>query len=428
MALAPSTRARGANVQVKSAFEDVYGTPPDSGTWFVMPIVSHGLGAEQALIDNDLLGLGREPQDPTLDVVVNDGDVVVPVDIRNFGRILRLAFGAATVTGSAAKASGSYAFASQPAAGSTITVNGVVFTFVSATPTGNQILIGVNLAATLANAVTALNASSIAAVDIATYSTTTGALNIVADDGGAGGNAFTITASSSPASNATPSAATLTGGTLATHTFGSGASALPAMSIEVGHPEVPAFTRNYGARLNQLKIAMARSGLLNATCSLVCKGETAPVGSTIDSSPSSMVPKRFAQAAGAITKDGAALGSVVSAEFTYSNNLDKVDTITADGEIEDVDPAMAMASGNIKVRFANTTLLSAATNNTPVSLTFGWTFGAFSLLFTVQRVFLPRVKRPVDGPNGVLATFNWQASGALGTMMTAVLVTDVSAF
>lgn len=86
-------RARGANAVMAAAFESTYGTAPVSG-FKKLPFVSAALGDEQGLIASDLLGYGREPLPPSRDVVNNEGDVVVPVDLRNFGQWLKLAMGA----------------------------------------------------------------------------------------------------------------------------------------------------------------------------------------------------------------------------------------------------------------------------------------------------------------------------------------------
>ena len=91
-------RARGANAKIVGAFETTYGTPPASG-FMPLPFVRSTLGPEQGLVEDDLLGNGREKYDPTLDVVVNDGQVVVPVDLRNFGHWLKLLLGAPTTSG-----------------------------------------------------------------------------------------------------------------------------------------------------------------------------------------------------------------------------------------------------------------------------------------------------------------------------------------
>jgi len=320
MAVAP-TRARGSNAVVAGSFEATPGVvPANSDAWFAIPLVSHSLGEERPLISSDLLGQGREMQDPVMDVATNDGDVVVPVDVRNFGRWLRLFFGDPAVTGA---------------------------------------------------------------------------------------------------------------GTF-THVFKSGLAVLPSMSIEVGSPEVPAFSVNRGARGNQLRIAQTRSGLLNATCSLICIGETDPVPATVGAAvPAALATTRFPQATGSVKKDGVLLGSVVGADFTFSNQLEKVETIQPDGRIEDSDPGMAMMSGSVTVRFKDLALLSAASSSppAPVELAFGWTVGEFSLVFVVPRVFLPRPKRPITGPNGIQAQFNWQAAkGAGGNSVVITLVNDVPSY
>jgi hypothetical protein len=310
-------RARGANAIMAAAFETTYGTPPASG-YRKLPFVSSALGEEQNLIPSDLLGYGREPLPPSKDVVNNDGDVVVPVDLRNYGNWLKLFMGAPTTT---------------------------------------------------------------------------------ADSG------------------------------VSTHVFTSGALALPSMTVEVGMPEVPSYGQNFGVRGNTMRVQMQRSGLLTATLGLIAQGEkkfAAPQSGTLAEAS----VERFSPFQGAITRAGQPLGSVVSADFTYSNNLDKVETIRSDGRIEDADPGMVMMSGSIAVRFADTVLLDQATAGTPVELTFGWvTDASRSLVFRVPAVYLPRAKTPVTGPAGVQATFQWQAArDASGKTVVATLVNNVPSY
>jgi hypothetical protein len=417
-------RARGANSHLYGKFETAYGTPP-AGNYLQFPFVSCNLGVEQGLIESDLLGQGRESYDPTLDVVNNDGDVTVPVDARAFGDWLNLLLGAATTIANGS-ATGDIVFSSQPANSSTITINGSAFTFVTGSPTGAQIQIGVDLATTIANAVTALNASSDANVTPATYSAVGGtALHVAYDTTGLAGNAFTLAADAN--SHGTPSGATLSGGGNK-HTFTSGGQNLPAISLETAKPDVPSYEMNYGVRANTLKIDMKRSGLLNAVISCIAKGASPMSGTSGAGTPTPIDVARFAQATGQITQDGVQLGSVVAASVAFTNNLDKVETIAPDGEIEDADPGMAMASGNVTVKFKDQVLIDKATGRDPVALTFGWTFGAFSLLFTFPRVFLPRPKVPITGPAGIQASFDWQGSGAEGPVMTVDLVNDVTGY
>jgi len=66
------------------AFETTYGAPPVGG-FTKMPFASTSLGAEQPLLNSELLGYGRDPLAPIKDAVTAHGDVVVPLDAEAFG-------------------------------------------------------------------------------------------------------------------------------------------------------------------------------------------------------------------------------------------------------------------------------------------------------------------------------------------------------
>lgn len=123
---------------------------------------------------------------------------------------------------SAPTAFGSVTYSVNPVAASTVTIGGTAVTYVAALTTGNQILIGSTLAATLANAVTFLNQSSDTNLSKAVYSVNQAgtALQIVYKTAGTSGNAFTLAASVG-----TVSGATLLGGT------GTDISAMMGMTV-----------------------------------------------------------------------------------------------------------------------------------------------------------------------------------------------------
>ena len=56
-------RVQGARAQMALAYEMVYGTPPVSG-FRLMPCTRATLGAEQPLLESELLGYGRDPLAP----------------------------------------------------------------------------------------------------------------------------------------------------------------------------------------------------------------------------------------------------------------------------------------------------------------------------------------------------------------------------
>ncbi|MDP1669699.1 phage tail tube protein [Phaeovulum sp.] len=215
-----------------------------------------------------------------------------------------------------------------------------------------------------------------------------------------------------------------------THEFRSGGWSLPSMSIETGMPEVPRYAMYSGCILDQLSWQVQRSGLLTATAKLVAQGET--VGTTTSAgTPAELALQRFGHFNGAVSRNGAALGNLVSAEITYANNLDRIETIRADGKIEGADPSIAALTGRIEVRFADSTLVSQALNGDPCEISFAYALpSGESLTLTAHAVYLPRPRLEIAGPQGVQARFEWQAArdATLGRMCTVTLVNSVEAY
>ena len=314
-------RAQGARAQMALAFETTYGTPPtpdsEGSGYTKMPFASTSLGAEQPLLNSELLGYGRDPLAPIKDAVTSDGDVVIPIDASSFGFWLKAAFGDPTTTGTAP---GPF-----------------------------------------------------------------------------------------------------------THAYQSGSWTLPSMSIETGMPEVPRFAMYSGCVLDQITWQMQRSGLLTATARLVAQGET--VGTTTSAgTPAALALQRFGHFNGAITRNGTPLGNVVSAEITYANNLDRIETIRADGRIDGADPSIAALTGRIEVRFADQVLVDQAINGEPCAMEFAYVLpSGESFTFTVHAVYLPRPRIEISGPQGVQASFDWQAAqdATEGRMCTATLINNI---
>lgn len=312
-------RAVGANSRTAIAFEATYGTKPASG-FIRMPFASNGLGASQPLIDNELLGFGRDPIAPIKDALTVDGDIVVPIDVDSWGHWLKAAFGAPTTTGT-----GPY-----------------------------------------------------------------------------------------------------------THTFTTGASSLPSFTAEKQMPDASTFLLHTGCRVNQLQWTMQRSGNVSATVGIIGKNE-GKNATTQAGTLSEPTLTRFGSFNGCIKRGVSNLANVVSAEVTYSNGLDPVETIVCggDGTIEDVEPGMASLTGSLTVRFADQGLLDAAINGTASELVFEYTRSTGEeFRITAHEVYLPRPRVQIDGPNGVQATFDYQAAldTSAGQMATIELINSVSSY
>ncbi len=306
-------RAIGANCRLLMIPEATYGTAP-AGDWLRMPFLSCDLGAEQPLLDADVIGVGssRDPAAPFLDTVTVQGQVVVPVDLVNIGHWLRLLLGPPTTTGTSP--------------------------------------------------------------------------NFI-------------------------------------HSFGSGAAALPSNSIEIGYPDVPNYDLCSGVRADTLEIDFSPTGPATATFGLMGQGSTRGASSS-GGTPTSAAYTAFNKAQGAISRNGSALAQVTGARLTYANGMEMVRTIRADRKVEGVDPGIARATGQITARFADTTLLTQAQNNTAAEFAFSYAIDANrNLTFTLHEVYLALAKTPIEGPGGVEASFEFRAAyNATATrMMTAVL-------
>lgn len=428
-------RARGANAVAALGFETVPGVPAAPNTYYRVAFASADLGEEQALIESELLGFGRDPQQPSRGPADASGSFTVPLDARLFGLWLKTLMGSpTTTTGLAAK--GSFTATAQPANNATISAGGQDFTFVAGAPAANQIKIGASLLETLTNAVRALNASAVAGVAAATYRLgfRGNAIEVVHDALGTAGNSFALAASSSPASNITVSAPTLTGGAAAGakhHTFVGGAQDLPSASIEIGHPEVPNYALNAYVMANTLGIQLQRTGQLNATIGLLAQGEY-PATASVAGSLIELIIERFSQFSGSVLRDGVPIADLVSGQFNLSNGLDTVPGLRGDGRITGIDPGMLGVTGQVGVRFSTRDLLTIAENGTPIELEFRWAIPNtnWALTFVVHQVYLPKPKTAVEGPGGIVHTYAWQGSEhpTLHRTVTAVLVNDVAAY
>ncbi|MBZ0130211.1 MAG: hypothetical protein K8F59_13955 [Rhodobacteraceae bacterium] len=215
-----------------------------------------------------------------------------------------------------------------------------------------------------------------------------------------------------------------------THVFTTGNWTLPSLSIETAMPEVPRYAMYSGCVLDQISWQMQRSGLLTATAKLIAQGE-AVATTTAAGTPTGWSLRRFGHFNGSIKRDGINLGNIVSANIQYANNLDRIETIRSDGRIDGADPSIAALTGKMDIRFADQVLMTQALNGTASELEFAYTLGSGeSLTVTAHAVYLPRPRIEIQGPQGVQASFDWQAAfdATAGQMCTLTLVNDIEVY
>jgi hypothetical protein len=424
----PKLRVYGADATLLACRETSYGIAPPP-PYRSLDFKTVDLSSEQPIADDPLLGRGRNAQDPYRGLITDEGAVDIPLDLRGTGFWFTSLFGDPTTTQT--KATAYIAFSGQPLANSSIVLNGVTWTFVGGTPSGNQTQIGASLDATLTALAADLNASADAQVAKCTYTANADLdrLEVQFDAVGVAGNAFTLAASAN--SSGTASGPTLTGGGYE-HVWTSGGDAIPSYTIEVGHPKlaVPVFFRHLGTVMESLAFELGQQGPANAKLQLVAQSEEQAPAS-IDAAPSAYTLKRFTQARGYVRKGGAALAGITGGSLSFSNNLERVRVIRDDGKIEAADPTIATCTGALKARFDGATLLAEAANGDPVAIEYGFTMAeGWSLSFELFRTFLPKPKYSITGPGGVEASFDWRAAfdEASGTMLRVSLLNDVTGY
>jgi hypothetical protein len=129
-------------------------------------------------------------------------------------------------------------------------------------------------------------------------------------------------------------------------------------------PKVPAFFIHAGVKLNSIALEFTRSGAAAATINAIAQGETR-FATTQGGAPTSLTFNRISQFQGSIKRAGSPVGNLAGGSVTYSNNLEKIETIRDDGLIEGADPTIAALTGKVNVRFADTTLIDLAASGTP---------------------------------------------------------------
>lgn len=215
-----------------------------------------------------------------------------------------------------------------------------------------------------------------------------------------------------------------------THVFKSGATTLPAFSMEKAFPEVPAFDMYMGVKANTLSFDLSPSGAANATIGLMGLSETTATTSGAGT-PVFTQSQRFYRPSGTITKDGATLAKVTGGSAQFSNGMAGVRTVRPDNRIDSIDLGQSTAGGDLRVRFQDNVLKTQAISGTPCALAYGFTISATkSILFEFPRVYLSRPGISVTGPTGIELPVGWQAAfdQTAGCLMRVTLKNQITAY
>lgn len=196
-----------------------------------------------------------------------------------------------------------------------------------------------------------------------------------------------------------------------THVYKAGATVanMPSSSFEVAYPLVPHFDVLTGVKADTMEVEFSPSGAATASFGVVGRGSTTAV-TTGAGTPVAFAYAPFSRNQGTITRGGSALGNVTAANLRVTNNHDVIQTIRNDLLIEGADPGLYAVTGQITVRFADTTLLTQARDGTAAAIELGYSLNANrNVVFRMANTMLALAKTPIEGPGGVQAAFDFVA-------------------
>lgn len=425
-------RGKMTDVLLKSQSDFATAAAGDYARTFVYELtLAEAFGLPDDPILNPARTNDRDPTAPAPDVHRHGGRAVVPLDLNHLGWWLVGLFGAPVTTPVAA--TGTIVFSGQPGVGSTITINGVAHTFVSGAPSGAQIQIGANLAATLDNIIATLNGSANTSVDDATYTENgVDTLTVTHDTAGPAGNAFTLAAAG--ASNGNVSAATLTGGCYS-HVFTSGGETLPARSIEQklrsSAAGGPRYLRHIGVMVNALTLRMAfESGYHRADIDLVGRSEEPHTASSQGGTPTVLDRAPLPAVRGVMKIGGVAVGTLLAIEAAYRNNLSPLEYVSDDEYVSGFEPGDSAFGGTLRTRYGDETFYDYGRASTVLDVDLEWTLDAnTSLAYAVPRLRLEKGQLPFSGPGGIELSHAFRAEqDASAAMVTATLRNAVATY
>jgi len=216
-----------------------------------------------------------------------------------------------------------------------------------------------------------------------------------------------------------------------THTWASGAASIPSIAIERQLPDAARYDMLTGVKVDSMALSMQRGERVNARLALMGQAEASAGTTQAGSLEADWTVDRFLYEHGKVTREGSDLANIESAELTYSNGIEQVETLRQDSLIAGLDPTMASLTGRLTARFDDGTLQAQAEAGGVCSLAFVLSRGAErSLTITAHEVRLSQPRLAVEGPNGIRVTYDWQASldAGEGEMASFVLVNGIAGY
>lgn len=220
-----------------------------------------------------------------------------------------------------------------------------------------------------------------------------------------------------------------------THVFKSGASALPAATIQRRYKSDD-WRRIRGVKADTLAIRAEKSdGYPRMTIGLIGRDESAPANAALSGTVNAAITLLRAAASRPIVRwDNVAIGRCVSADLSFANGLTPLNDLNGSEYVGDLDPGDASLSGNLGIRYDDSYWEGVAASETPGALELEWSRpGAEAstrlVNFKMPQTLITRQGMPITGPGAITATYQWRAEqGASEAALVVTLKNDVASY
>lgn len=206
---------------------------------------------------------------------------------------------------------------------------------------------------------------------------------------------------------------------------------LPSMVIEKQMLDIPRYFKYNGVKVSTLSISVGGDGELQATFGLI--GQQVADGATsIDGTPTTHTYEQFRQFDAFLTEAGLVNGEFLEFSMDIDNNLDPDIFAIGDGGTRGALPEGKLTiGGTANTLFDNMTLYNKAKNATETSIEVVWARDTESLSIDFNEVELALQDPTIEGPQGVVADFDYIAyfdDDAGNSAIVVTLINDITSY
>lgn len=388
-------QATGANAQTLIDFETAYGTAPDPVAAINLPFNSNTIQRTRSKNQAATLRGDRNPASPFDGNTDVAGDLVVPVDVNNFGWLFTAMLDDPTTTQDASQTidNDDAVNVGDGVVGIPVTGHGY--------ETGQSITIAgtVNYNGTH----TVLSSSTTNQIDITE--------TFVAE---------TFDGDETVQAN------------LYTHVWKIG-DTMPSLLIEKGFTDTDDYFKFSGCRVSRFALEVGGDGELTATLSVAGQTEDTDT-SAMDADPTSLSFLRLQNFHASIEEGGASLSNATSMTLDVDFGLDTSQyVIGGEGQRGDLPVGIVGVGGRLVTLFEDQTLITKAINSTESSLKLVLSHpnDYCSLTMELNELQYALASPPIDGPQGILAELDYQAyydDDADESALVVTLVNETSSY